>query len=375
MPGNRAVSTPFVGGCNLLCMEKTSDLHVASAIPLLSPRTLKERLPLTDESAATVLRSRSDIAAILAGTDPRMIAVVGPCSIHDPRAAREYAERIAVLQEEVKDTLLIIMRVYFEKPRTALGWRGLILDPNLDGTYQIERGLHLAREILLTVTGMGVPAGSEMLDPIVPQYVDDLVSWASIGARTTESQTHREMASGLSMPVGFKNGTDGSIESAINAMVSSLSPHSFIGIDQEGSTSVINTTGNGNVHVILRGGRSGPNYRSWDIVRVEEMLRRKNLPANILVDCSHGNSGKDPARQPAVLQDVITQRQSGRTSIKGFMLESNLVGGRQDFSGDVNTLVYGQSITDACVSWEATLEAVRHAVRELRRPVAEGAER
>ena len=353
-------------------MSKTSDLHVASAIPLLAPRELKERLPITDDSAETVLRSREAIAAILSDRDPRLIAVVGPCSIHDPRAAAEYARRIKGLQEEVSDVFLIIMRVYFEKPRTALGWRGLILDPNLDGSYDIDRGLHVAREILLSATGIGVPAGSEMLDPIIPQYIDDLVSWASIGARTIESQTHREMASGLSMPVGFKNGTDGSIETAVNAMVSSLRPHSFIGIDQQGNTAVINTTGNDVVHVILRGGRSGANYHSWDIVRVEEMLRRRNLPNNILVDCSHGNSGKDPSRQPAVLTDVIEQRAQGRKSIKGIMLESNLVGGRQDYTGNVQSLVYGQSLTDACMDWGETENTIRSAAEKLRKPQKAG---
>jgi 3-deoxy-7-phosphoheptulonate synthase len=348
-------------------MSKTSDLHVAAAIPLLPPTELKARLPITEASAETVLRSREEIGRILSDRDPRMLAVVGPCSIHDPRVAEEYARRIAALQGELSDVMSIVMRVYFEKPRTALGWRGLILDPHLDGSYDIDRGLHIAREILLTVTGLGVAAGSEMLDPIIPQYIDDLVSWASIGARTTESQTHREMASGLSMPVGFKNSTDGSVETALNAMVSSLSPHSFIGIDQEGHSSVINTTGNGDVHVILRGGRTGPNYHSWDIVRVEELLRHQKLPGNVLIDCSHGNSSRQPDNQPEVLASVIEQRAAGRTSIKGFMLESNLVGGRQDLGKKGTPLVYGQSITDACLGWDETVAALRSAAEALRK--------
>ncbi|MEX2443807.1 MAG: 3-deoxy-7-phosphoheptulonate synthase, partial [Alkalispirochaeta sp.] len=339
--------------------ERTSDVHVREFVPLLAPRDLKKEIPLTESSVKTVLDSRRTIGDILRGDDPRMLAVVGPCSIHDQDVAIDYARRLQELAHELRDQLYLVMRVYFEKPRTRLGWRGLILDPELDGTYAIDQGLRRARKILLNVTSLGVPAGSEMLDPIVPQYIDDLVSWASIGARTTESQTHREMASGLSMPVGFKNGTDGSIESALNAMASSLSPHSFIGINQEGDTCVINTTGNDQVHVILRGGRGGPNYYGWDIVRVEEMLRHNGLPHNILVDCSHGNSQKDHRNQSKVLRDIVTQRREGRRSITGFMVESNLVSGRQDLKGPVDTLVYGQSITDACIGWEETVELLR----------------
>lgn len=348
-------------------MAKTSDLHVSAFTPLLPPRELKEQLPIDEARATMVQHSRNAIADILAGRDTRLLAVVGPCSIHDPKAAFEYAERLLHLRESVSQELYIVMRVYFEKPRTTLGWRGLVLDPHLDGSYSIHEGLHMAREILLTITGMGIPAGSEMLDPIVPQYIDDLVSWASIGARTTESQTHRELASGLSMPVGFKNGTDGSVETALNAMVSSLSPHSFIGMDGNGNSAVISTTGNPDVHLIMRGGRGGPNYRSWDIVRVEEMLRHFSLPQSIVVDCSHGNSQKDHRNQPAVLRDVIAQREGGRHSIKGIMLESNLKEGRQDTSGDLASLVYGQSITDACLGWEDTEKLVRETAEVLRR--------
>jgi len=346
--------------------ERISDLRVRAVEELMPPVGLKERLPIGDGSARTVRDSRRAVGDILARRDPRLLAVVGPCSIHDPVAAYDYADRLVALREELQESLLIVMRVYFEKPRTKLGWRGLILDPHLDGSYQIDEGLYRAREILLEITGRGMPAGSEMLDPIVPQYIDDLVSWASIGARTTESQTHREMASGLSMPVGFKNGTDGSIETALNAMASSLSPHRFIGTSQEGHTSIIHTSGNEEVHVILRGGRTGPNFYPWDIVRVEEMLRYQNLPQNIIVDCSHGNSQKVPERQTAVLQSIVEQRIAGRESIRGFMIESNLIGGRQTLGESPVDLVYGQSITDACLGWDDTAAALRQIAGELR---------
>jgi 3-deoxy-7-phosphoheptulonate synthase len=346
---------------------KTSDVRVREAVPLLSPAELKAQLPLSEESAETVLTSREAVGNIISGRDPRLLAVVGPCSIHDPAVAMDYARRLAALRTELAGQLYIVMRVYFEKPRTRLGWRGLILDPHLDGSYQIEDGLRHARRILLDVTGLGVPAGSEMLDPIVPNYIDDLVSWASIGARTTESQTHREMASGLSMAVGFKNGTDGSIETALNAMASSLSAHSFIGINQAGDTCVINTTGNDQVHMILRGGRSGPNYHSWDIVRVEEMLRHSGLPESIVVDCSHGNSEKDHRNQPKVLRDVVSQRVAGRSSIRGVMVESNIVEGRQDLGASRDELVYGCSITDACLGWEDTERLLREVAATLQK--------
>lgn len=346
---------------------KTSDVRVREAVPLLSPAELKAQLPLSAESAETVLASREAVGNIISGRDPRLLAVVGPCSIHDPAVAMDYAARLAALRTELAGELYIVMRVYFEKPRTRLGWRGLILDPHLDGSYQIEDGLRHARRILLDVTGLGVPAGSEMLDPIVPNYIDDLVSWASIGARTTESQTHREMASGLSMAVGFKNGTDGSIETALNAMASSLSSHSFIGTNQTGDTCVINTTGNDQVHMILRGGRSGPNYHSWDIVRVEEMLRHSGLPESIVVDCSHGNSEKDHRNQPKVLRDVVAQRVAGRSSIRGVMVESNIVEGRQDLGANRDELVYGCSITDACLGWEDTERLLREVAATLQK--------
>jgi 3-deoxy-7-phosphoheptulonate synthase len=334
-------------------------------VPLLSPNELKARLPLDKQSESTVLDGRQSVENILNGSDKRMIAVVGPCSIHDEGAALDYAQRLKALRDELAGQLHIVMRVYFEKPRTRLGWRGLIMDPDLDGSYEIDQGLHQARKILLGVNRLGLPAGSEMLDPIIPQYIDDLVSWASIGARTTESQTHREMASGLSMAVGFKNGTDGSIETAVNAMSSSLHPHSFIGINQDGDSCVVHTTGNKQVHVILRGGRSGPNYHSWDIVRVEEMLRQNGLPVDILVDCSHGNSKKDYRNQAVVLKNVVDQRVSGRTSIKGFMIESYLQQGRQELVHPVDKLTYGMSITDGCIGWDETKELLRETAHRL----------
>ncbi len=345
----------------------TSDIRIERFDPLAAPRVLKERLPISDASRTTVLEGRATVEKILSGEDSRLIAVVGPCSIHDPESALDYARRLNELKGRISDVFFLIMRVYFEKPRTKLGWRGLILDPRLDGSYDIESGLTQARGLLRNITAMGLPAGSEMLDPIVPQYIDDLVSWASIGARTTESQTHREMASGLSTPVGFKNGTDGSEDSAINAMASSLHPHGFIGIDQDGNTCVIHTKGNKDVFLILRGGRQGPNYHPWDTLRVEEMLRRAKLPQNIVVDCSHGNSERDPEKQPEVLRDVIAQWLEGRTSIRGFMLESNIRGGRQELTpGQIATLTYGVSITDACLGWEETKELLERGADEIR---------
>ncbi len=348
-------------------LKKTSDLRIESFAPIRSPAELKAELPASDDSLHTVVESRAAIERILAGDDPRLLAVVGPCSIHDPVAALEYARGLRETAREIAEAVLVVMRVYFEKPRTRLGWRGLILDPHLDGSYDIETGLIRARTLLGEITSLGLPAGSEMLDPIVPQYIDDLVSWASIGARTTESQTHREMASGLSMPVGFKNSTDGAEENAINAMASSLSPHSFIGIDQNGTTSVIRTAGNNAVFLILRGGRQGPNYFSWDTLRVEEMLRRAGLPQNIVVDASHGNSQKNPANQPNVVRDVIRQRVEGRRSIRGIMIESNLREGRQELTEDPSKLAYGTSITDACLGWDDTRALLLEVAGEVQR--------
>ncbi len=346
-------------------VARTSDLRITDLQPLVPPRLLKEEYPLTEESAATVLESRSAVEAIIAGQDPRLLAIVGPCSIHDPDAARDYARRLAELRRELDDRLFIVMRVYFEKPRTRLGWRGLILDPYLNGTNDIAEGLRRARRLLLDITAMGVPAGSEMLDPIVPQYIDDLVTWASIGARTTESQTHREMASGLSMPVGFKNGTDGGVDAAVNALASSRHSHSFIGIDQEGQTCILRTAGNNSTHVILRGGRDAPNYEPHHVKGAVAKLEEAGLDARLLVDCSHGNSRKDPQKQPDVLESVISQRLMGRRSIVGFMVESNIGGGRQVITAKPSDLKYGVSITDACLGWDDTVEVLRKAHGQL----------
>ncbi|HUX52211.1 MAG TPA: 3-deoxy-7-phosphoheptulonate synthase [Spirochaetia bacterium] len=336
--------------------EKTSDLHIQSVTPLIAPKLLKVEFPMTDASRQTIIESRKTIADIISGKDERMLAVVGPCSIHDPAAGIEYAHRLNELRKRVDDTLYVVMRVYFEKPRTRLGWRGLILDPRMDGSRDIREGLGVARKILLEITGMGMPTGSEMLDPIVPQYIDDLVSWASIGARTTESQTHRELASGLSMPVGFKNGTDGSIETAVNALASSMESHSFIGIDQDGRTCVLNTTGNRNGHIILRGGNDGPNYHDENVEDAIAMLRQADLSESIMIDCSHANSRRDHRRQEKVLRSVIRQRVEGNRSLIGFMVESNIHEGRQGIPQNLAELMYGVSVTDACISWEKTEE-------------------
>ena len=346
---------------------KTSDLRIASLAPLVPPSQLKQEYPVQPETTQRVAESRRVIGSILRGEDPRLLAVVGPCSIHDPAAALEYAARLAELRNEVSETLHVVLRVYFEKPRTRLGWRGLILDPALDGSGDIHTGVRTARKLLLDIAELGLPTGSEMLDPIVPQFLDDLVSWASIGARTTESQTHREMASGLSMPVGFKNGTDGSIESAVNAFSSSMHSHSFIGIDQHGVTCVLNTTGNEMGHVILRGGRGGPNYHDEQVEDTVAALEEASLPARVMVDCSHMNSRRDHTRQQKVLRSVIRQRVQGQDAIIGFMLESNLKPGRQPIPERPQQLEYGLSITDACIGWDETAELLRWADRKLRR--------
>ncbi len=335
-------------------MKKTSDLRIRFVDPLISPQELKKKIPLTDDSAATVMESREVIKRILARQDERLLAVVGPCSIHDYKAAIDYARRLHALNERVKERIFILMRVYFEKPRTTIGWRGMIIDPHLDGSYKISEGLTLARQLLLEITGMGLPAATEMLDPIVPQYVDDLIGWAAIGARTTESQTHRNMVSGLSMPVGFKNGTDGNLQIAIDAMASARHPHHFIGIDQEGKTSVLGTTGNTDTHIILRGSRTASNYRKPEIVYTGELLKEAGFLPAIVVDCSHGNSEKRSERQGQALHSLLESRASGCREVVGFMMESNLFGGRQDIPRDLSRLKYGVSITDPCLSWEQT---------------------
>jgi 3-deoxy-7-phosphoheptulonate synthase len=345
--------------------RKVNDLHIRDITPLVAPRELKERHPLTEESAELVYSSRETIKRIIRREDPRMLAIVGPCSIHDTRAALDYAERLRAFAEEVKETMYVVMRVYFEKPRTTFGWRGLIVDPYMDGSYDIAHGLELARSTLLQITGMGLPAGSEMLDPIVPQYIDDLVSWAAIGARTTESQTHRNLASGLSMPVGFKNSTSGNFEMAINAMQSANHPASFIGIDQEGNTCILHTTGNDASHLILRGGKSGPNYYEENVEEAEEAMLEAGLTPSVVIDCSHANSGKKQVRQQRVLHSLVDQVTRGQGAITGFMLESNLKEGCQEIPEETAELRYGVSVTDACIGWEETRRIVAEAHEKL----------
>jgi len=350
-------------------MKATEDLRIAQTRPLVSPAALKAEFPVTEVNNRTVIESRGVITSILQKRDSRLLAVVGPCSIHDVKAAREYAERLAVLRKRVEDRIYVIMRVYFEKPRTTIGWRGLIVDPNLDGSYDVALGLRTARKLLLDLTGMGVPVGSEMLDPIVPQYIADLISWAAIGARTTESQIHRELASGLSMPVGFKNSTDGSLQTAINAIESTRNAHSFIGIDQSGRTCVLRTRGNPDTHIIFRGGSHGPNYQDRFIEEAESLLAKMKMVPAILVDCSHDNSGKKQARQREVLDSVVDsvsrQRRAGGDSIVGLMIESNLFEGNQKIPGDLSKLRYGVSVTDECVGWDATQDMLLYAYEKM----------
>ncbi len=348
-------------------MRRVENLNVLSFTPLLSPNSLKRDLPLTDRASETVASAREAIAAILDKADDRLLVIVGPCSIHDPAGALEYAGRLNRLRAELGDRLCIAMRVYFEKPRTTVGWKGLINDPDLDGSYDVDKGLRRAREILLRITELGLPAASEILDPIIPQYLADLLAWASIGARTSESQTHREMASGLSMPVGFKNSTDGYLQVAIDAIVSSAWPHHFLGIDDEGRTCVVATQGNRYSHMILRGGRSGPNYDPVSVIHAEEQLKAEGLEPRIIVDCSHANSGKRPHLQAHVLRDVIQQRVEGNRSLVGVMLESNLQSGNQKLVSDTKRLEYGKSITDACIDWDTTEKLLREAHQKLGR--------
>jgi 3-deoxy-7-phosphoheptulonate synthase len=348
-------------------MLRTQDLRVKEVVRLLTPRALKAELPMTEASNQTVVGSRERINRILQQTDPRLLVVAGPCSIHDVKAALEYGKKLKALRDEVADQIEIVMRVYFEKPRTTIGWKGLINDPHLDGTYDMETGLKRARHLLLELTGMGLPAATEVLDPIVVQYIDDLVTWAAIGARTIESQTHREMASGLSTPVGFKNGTDGSLQLAVDAMQSARTPHNFLGIDQDGITSIIRTTGNPVGHIVLRGGRSRPNYDASSIRVTEDTLKKAGLPAVLMVDCSHANSGKQPARQEQVWRSIIEQRVAGTRSVIGAMIESNLHEGNQPFPKNPADLRYGVSITDACINWETTERLVRWGAQKLAR--------
>lgn len=346
-------------------MRTVDNLNVISLSPLPPPRALKEMLPLTEQASETVAFARTEISNILEGKDKRLLVIVGPCSIHDETAALDYAQRLLTLRNELQDALCIIMRVYFEKPRTTTGWKGLINDPDMNNSYDIEKGLYKARNLLLQLATMGMPAASEVLDPIIPQYIADLLSWVSVGARTAESQTHREMASGLSMPVGFKNNTDGNLQSAIDGLIAAGRPHHFLGIDSEGHSSVVRTKGNKYGHIILRGGRSGPNYGPVSVITAEEQLRAAGLPPRVMVDCSHANCGKRESLQAHVLRDVLQQRVSGTTDVLGIMLESNLKEGRQDMQADISKLEYGLSITDPCMGWERTESLLREASERL----------
>ncbi|MEW6129663.1 MAG: 3-deoxy-7-phosphoheptulonate synthase [Acidobacteriota bacterium] len=344
-------------------MFPIQDLNVIEIVRLITPKALKAELPITKASIRTVVESRATIQQILRHEDTRLLVVVGPCSIHDERGALEYAERLAKLRNELSDKLYLVMRVYFEKPRTTIGWKGLINDPHLDGTYDIEAGLKKARRLLLDITQMGVPAATEFLDPIVPQYISDLISWVAIGARTTESQTHREMASGLSMPVGFKNATDGSLQVAIDAMHAAQTPHSFLGIDQSGITGVVRTKGNQFGHVVLRGGRARTNYDAKSIADAVAALKKNKLNPSLMVDCSHANANKQHEQQEAVARSVIAQRAAGNLALTGLMIESYLRAGNQPATA--TNLQYGVSITDACVSWETTERILRYAHKQL----------
>lgn len=351
--------TDVATSAEVASMEAVDDRHVSSYEPIPSPAELRDELPASSDHAEVVRRGRREIAAALRGEDDRMVAIVGPCSIHDPTAAVEYAERLRSLRDELDDRLVIVMRTYFEKPRTSIGWKGLIYDPSLDGTSDASRGLRVARQVLLDVTGLGLPCAVEVLDTITPQYQSDLVAWAAIGARTVESQVHRQLASGLSMPVGFKNGTDGSLGGAINALGASVSPHAFFGIDGHGRTNVIRTSGNPDVHIVLRGGNDGPNHDEETVRRATQAGRdATSLARPVIVDCSHGNSGKDHRRQAGVADDVLSRWGKDDQGVAGLMLESNLAPGRQDWSPDT-PLQHGVSITDACIGWDETVEVLR----------------
>ena len=361
MPGYQGLEPVFV--MNL--PTALENLNVLSQHTLLPPERLHQDVPLSQRASGTVRQARAALGRILQGEDPRLMVVVGPCSIHDIPSAMDYAERLKALADELSDQLLLVMRVYFEKPRTTVGWKGLINDPRMDDSFHIEEGLYLARRLLVALNDMGLPCGTEALDPITPQYLGDLIAWSAIGARTTESQTHREMASGLSSPVGFKNGTDGDLDVAINAMLSAAQPHAFLGINSAGQVAVTQTRGNPLGHLILRGG-AVPNYDSVAVAQATAALQAAGLPGNIVVDCSHGNSRKNHALQPLVLRDVMHQVADGNRAIKGVMLESHLFEGNQKL-GKVQDLRYGVSITDACMGWDSTADSLRGAAVLVRR--------
>ena len=350
--------------------QRTDDLRISNLRPLVPPAVLvEEELPITEKATETVTRARQEASAIVAGQDDRLLAIVGPCSIHDTEAAIEYAGLLSKCADRLSDDLCVIMRVYFEKPRTTVGWKGLINDPNLNGSFAINQGLRKARRLLLDLGNMGVAAGSEFLDTISPQFIADLISWGAIGARTTESQVHRELASGLSMPVGFKNGTDGNIQIAVDAMGAAQRPHAFLGVTKQGVAAIVETAGNQHCHVILRGSNTGTNFDQESVNSVARKLEGAGLAGRVMVDCSHGNSQKKHANQPAVAESLAEQVGSGSSSVFGLMMESHLVEGNQSLGDDLQALTYGQSITDACMSWETTepmLEKLAQATRQRR---------
>ena len=351
-------------------MQQTENLNIESFDAMPTPEEIHARVHMTEAAEKSVVAGRRSIEAILDRRDPRVFVVVGPCSIHDPVAGLDYARRLKALADEVSDTLLLVMRVYFEKPRTSTGWKGYINDPRMDDSFRIEEGMQKAREFLLAVNEIGLPAGTEALDPIAPQYLGDLIAWTAIGARTSESQTHREMSSGLSTPVGFKNGTDGSMETAVNAILSASKPHSFLGINMQGRSSVVRTRGNRYGHLVLRGGGGRPNYDTVSVAIAEQALAKAGLPQNVVVDCSHANSYKKPELQPLVMHDVVNQIRLGNRSIVGLMIESNLEAGNQPIPDDLAQLSYGCSVTDACIDWPTTEKMVREAYDVLRGPLA-----
>lgn len=340
-------------------MQQTQDLHVVETRPLVSPALLHHELPMTNEAAVLVSEARDRIRHILYNEDRRLLVIVGPCSVHDVDAAYEYGQKLVNLRHELSGQLEIIMRVYFEKPRTNIGWKGLINDPHLDGSYDINTGLRLARKLLLDLAHLGLPAATELLDPITPQYIADVIAWTAIGARTTESQTHREMASGLSMPIGFKNSTDGSLQAAMNAMLAASQSHHFLGINQHGLASIVTTTGNPDCHLVLRGGKGGPNFSHDHVTQAAEEMAKLKLNPRMMIDCSHANANKDHNRQVVVLEDIAAQVRNNSRHILGVMIESHLKSGNQPIPQNLRELTYGQSITDACVDFDTTAEMLR----------------
>lgn len=359
---SKTTATPNPGSPEL---RPTADLNVAQVVSLVGPRQVKQDLPMAPVNNTTVVESREVVKNIIAGRDPRFLVVIGPCSIHDEAAALDYARRLHALQQQMLDRVYIVMRVYFEKPRTTVGWKGFINDPRLDGSFDIENGIRRARKLLLAITAMGLPVGTEVLDPITPQYIADLITWSAIGARTTESQTHRQMASGLSMPVGFKNSTEGNLQVALDALKSAGSSHSFLGIDDDGRTAIVTTRGNKWGHVILRGGRERPNYDPQSIADALARLAAAKLPTGLMVDCSHANANKKFQNQELVWRSVIEQRLAGNRNLMGIMVESNLGEGAQPLTDDLSKLRYGVSITDECIGWDKTESLLRGTYADL----------